>query len=175
MRRFVVILMVCGLALLAFSATANAGKQARPFKGYAVGQVTFTLGTADDPNSSPWFPPYGMWTNSYVIGNASHLGRSVLTARHPTPGGTEIADGTMKLVAANGDEVKITYTGYAPLPTPGVTDVFPVELDFTIVGGTGRFAAASGGGDMTAWVTFQGYDDFAWPATFNWSGCTIRY
>ena len=175
MKKFLVVLALCGLALLAFSATANAGKKARPFQGYMVGQVTFTLGTPEDPNDSPWFPPYGMWTNSDVAGHVSHLGASVLTARHPTPGGTDIAGGKMKLVAANGDKVWITYTGYALLPTPGVTDVFPVDLDFTIVGGTGRFAHASGGGDMTAWLKFLGYDVFAWPATFTWSGCTIRY
>ena len=174
MRRFVVILMVCALALLAFSATANAGHKARPFKGSAVGQVTFTPGTAEDPNDSPWNPPYGMWTNSYAVGTAAHLGACVLTARHPTPGGTDIAGGTMKIVAANGAEVWITYTGFAPLPTT-TTDVFPVDLDFTIVGGTGRFDSATGGGEMTVWVTFQGYDDFEWPATFEWSGCRIRY
>ncbi len=170
MKRFLVVVAVCGLAPLAFSATANAASKARPFKGHMVGQVTFAPTQPGEVNPSPW----GLWTNSYVVGNASHLGRSVLIARHPTPGGTDIEDGHMKLVAANGDEVWITYTGYAPLPGPD-TKVIVVEIDFTITGGTGRFAAASGGGDMTAYVQFLGYDVFAWPATFVWSGCTISY
>jgi hypothetical protein len=171
MKKFLVVLAVCGLVLMAFSATASAAKKSRPFQGYMVGQVTFTPTQPGEENPSPW----GLWTNSNVSGDVSHLGASVLTARHPTPGGTEIAGGKMKIVAANGNELWITYTGYAPLPTPGVTDVFPVDLDITITGGTGRFAAASGGGDMTAWVKFLGYDVFVWPATFVWSGCTIRY
>jgi len=79
----------------------------------------------------------------------------------------------MKLVAANGDEVRITYSGgYTP---PGPDGVIVVEVDFTITGGTGRFAAASGGGDMTAYVKFLGFDVFVWPATFVWSGGTIKY
>lgn len=173
MRRFVVFLVVLGLVVVAFSATASAAGKARPFKGYAVGQCTFTFGTPEDPNDSPW-GPYGMWTNTDVAGDVSHLGASVMTGRHPTPGETDIADGKMKLVAANGDEVWMTYTGYAP-PVDPATGLVVVEVDYTISGGTGRFAGASGGGEMTGYVTFLGFDVFAWPATFVWSGGTIVY
>lgn len=168
-----VLVLTLLVGLLVFTATASAGSKARPFRGCAVGQVTFTFGTPEDPNDSPW-GPYGMWTNTAVAGNVSHLGASLMTGRHPTPGGTDIAGGHMKLVAANGDELWMTYTGYAPLPGPS-TEVVVVNVCYTICGGTGRFVDASGGGEMTGYAQFLGYDVFAWPATFVWSGGTIVY
>lgn len=51
----------------------------------------------------------------------------------------------MTLVAANGDQVWIEYSGSAPSPGPD-KKVIVVDLDFTIVGGTGRFTDASGAG-----------------------------
>jgi len=173
MRRFVVFLVVLGLVFVAWSATASAAGKARPFQGYAVGQCTFTFGTPEDPNDSPW-GPYGMWTNTEVAGDVSHLGASVLTGRHPTPEATDIGDGNMKLVAANGDEVWMTYTGSAPPPSPE-TGMIVVSIDYTISGGTGRFAGASGGGQMTAHVQALGFEVFAWPATFTWRGGMIVY
>ena len=58
----------------------------------------------------------------------------------------------MTLVAAHGDRVWIEYTGNAPYPVVGVPSTIVVDVDFTIVGGTGRFTHASGGGDMTAHI-----------------------
>ena len=62
----------------------------------------------------------------------------------------------MKLIAANDDEIWMTYSGFAPYPEIGVPGTIVVDIDFTIVGGTGRFADASGGGKMTAHVQFPG-------------------
>ena len=81
----------------------------------------------------------------------------------------------MKLVAANGDEVWMTYSGYAPYPVIGVPSTIVVDVDFTIVGGTGRFADASGGGEMTGYVEFPGELTLGpWPASWIWKA-TIRY
>jgi len=79
----------------------------------------------------------------------------------------------MTLAAANGDEVSITYSGAAPFPGPG-TEVIVVEMDFEVVGGTGRFAGATGGGEMTGYIVFAGFDAPVWPASWVWEG-TIGY
>ena len=163
MRRFAVILVACGLVLLAFTATASAKTKALPFQGHVVGDVVFTL----DPGSTH---PTHMWTDSSAVGDVSHLGATVMTGRHPTPTGVDIGGGHMKLVAANGDEVWIDYTGYAPYPVPGVPSTIVVDVAFTIVGGTGRFINASGGGEMTGSAAFAGVFDLGpWPAHWDWN------
>jgi hypothetical protein len=168
MRRFLVILMVCALALLAFSATASAGSVTRPFKGSLSGEVVFT----PDP-ASPSLS--GLWTDSSAVGKVSHLGKTVMTSRHPTPMGTDISGGNMKLIAANDAEVWMTYSGFAPYPVIGVPGTIVVDLDFTIVGGTGRFADAQGGGKMTAYVGFPGELSLGpWPASWTWHA-RIKY
>jgi hypothetical protein len=169
MKRIMLIAVACALVLLVFSATASAKRVDRPFKGSVCGQVVFT----PDPASPS---PTGLWTDSSAVGCVSHLGRTVMSSRHPTPTGDTITGGNMKLVAANGDEVWITYSGYAPFPVLGVPSTIVVETDFTIVGGTGRFAHASGGGESTAYVEFPGELNLGpWPAYWTWRHATIRY
>jgi hypothetical protein len=99
-----------------------------------------------------------------------------MSTRHPTPVTDYINDGNMTMTAANGDEVFITYVGYSPFPVIGAPYTLVVDLDFTIIGGTGRFANASGGGDMTGYVEFPGMipDPGPWPAHFVWNAA-IRY
>src|SRR5665647_1972321 len=107
MRRFLVTLMVCALALTVFAAAASAKSVTRPFKGFVSGEVVFT----PDP-ASPSLT--GLWTDSSAAGNVSHLGLTAMTSRHPTPTGDTITGGNMKLVSASGAEVRIAYDGYAP-------------------------------------------------------------
>jgi hypothetical protein len=140
----------------------------RPFKGYLSGEVVFT----PDPASPS---PTGLWTDSSAVGKVSHLGKTVMASRHPTPTGTDIAGGNMKLTAANGDEVWMTYSGFAPYPVIGVPSTIVVDVEFTIVGGTGRFADASGGGEMTGRVEFPGELTLGpWPASWSWKA-KIKY
>ena len=168
MRRSLVIVMACALAFLAFSATASAASVNRPFKGDLSGEVVFTPDLA-----SP--SPTGLWTDSSAVGKVSHLGKTVMTSRHPTPTGTDITGGHMKLIAANGNEVWMTYSGFAPYPEIGVPGTIVVDTDFTIVGGTGRFGDASGGGKMTAYVEFPGAFSLGpWRASWTWKA-KIRY
>ncbi len=166
------IVMVCALVLVAFTATATAKAADRPFSGLVIGKVSFTPDGGLGPSPSPT----GLWTVSSAAGISRPLGGTVMMSHHPTPPGDNISDGLMTLVAANGDKVSIQYTGYAPFPIPGVTKVIVVDVDFTIVGGTGHFAHASGGGDMTAYIKFPGNftDPNPWPAVWYWQG-TIRY
>ena len=168
MKRIMLIAVACALVLLVFSATASAKRPDRPFKGCVSGQVVFT----PDPASPS---PTGLWTDSFAVGPVTHLGRTVMSSRHPTPTGDTITGGNMKLVAANGDEVWIAYSGYAPLPVIGVPSTIVVDVDFTIVGGSGRFAHASGGGEMTGYVEFPGELTLGpWPARWTWTAA-IRY
>ena len=170
MRRFVVSLVVVGLVVLAFTASASAAGKARPFQGYMIGTATFAPGTATDPS------PTGVWAMPYGVGDVSHLGASVMTAKHPAD--LTFSDGDMTLVAANGDKVFMEYCGGGPAPEY-VGQVYDVSIKFAIVGGTGRFTGASGGGDMTVTLTFMGFDlstgSVVWPEIVTWRGGTIVY
>jgi hypothetical protein len=97
----------------------------------------------------------------------------VMTAQHCTPLSDDFGPGTMTLTSARGDEVWITYSGSAPFPGEGVT-VYLGSLVFKIVGGTGRYADAVGGGSMIIEIVFQGFEDPTWPAWWTWNG-TIGY
>lgn len=169
MRRFVVFLVVLGLVFVAWSATASAATKARPFQGYVIGTCSFAPGDAADPS------PTGIWARPYGVGDVSHLGASVMTGKHPAD--LTFKDGEMKLVAANGDEVWMEYYGGGPAPEY-IGQVYDVWVKYTIVGGTGRFAGASGGGDMTVTLTFMGFSappwPLVWPEICRWSGA-IRY
>jgi hypothetical protein len=147
--------------VLSLGAPASAG-DARPFSGWASGEVQFVPAEA--------CPQFGMRTVVEVIeGNARHLGHVSLSSVHCSAIGP-IGPGTMTLVAANGDEVHLTYTGFAPPPAAD----FDVDVDATIVGGTGRFDGATGHAEMTGHVTFEGFQDPSWPITFEWTG-SISY
>jgi hypothetical protein len=75
-------------------------------------------------------------------GNASHLGRFTLDSRHVVNFDDLTGAGTAELTAANGDTLTTNLSGVAtPQETPGV--FFIVET-FTVTGGTGRFAGATG-------------------------------
>lgn len=57
-------------------------------------------------------------------------------------------DGRLTLTAANGDELFVTYQALSPLPDASGA-IHPAGT-FTIVGGTGRFAGATGDGTLSA-------------------------
>jgi hypothetical protein len=161
-------LIVCGLAVLAFSATAGAAVD-RPFKGYMVGEFFIT----PDPASPS---PLDLWSDMWAAGAVSHLGASVLTGRHPTPIGDDVTGGTHTLVAANGDEIWMTYSIQDMVsPVPGVPSVIGGAVDVVITGGTGRFAHASGTGQIIGAIQFPGeFNLEPWPGVWTWS-FRIRY
>jgi hypothetical protein len=75
-------------------------------------------------------------------GKASHLGRFAYTYEFVVDLSTGIGVGSAEFTTANGDSFSTTITALGvPSGTPGVNHV--VEKH-TIVGGTGRFAGASG-------------------------------
>jgi hypothetical protein len=118
-----------------------------------------------------------LMTTGVGTGTASHLGLTTMTSQHCTPRGNAITGGELTLIAANGDEVFLEYSGTSPVPDPDIPigTVFFAELDFLIVGGSGRFQDAEGEGTMTVRVVFGGFESFVWPGiSWTWDG-TIAY
>jgi hypothetical protein len=151
-------LMALGVA----AAAAGTGGTDRPFKGALTGFAT----VAPDPSC-----PIGLRTDSEGSGTASHLGRVSMTSSHCTPA-PDAFTGRMTIVAANGDELYMTYSGTSE-PLPPVGGVILAPSHNVIVGGTGRFADATGEADFTALVTFAGLG-VPLPITWTWDG-TISY
>jgi hypothetical protein len=65
--------------------------------------------------------------------------------------------------------VYIEYSGANSPPDPDTMTIVS-SATFIIVGGSGRFEGAQGGGMLTAYVLFEGFDDFEWPASWMWEG-----
>jgi hypothetical protein len=167
-------LAVSMLLVLALAIPASAGSAARPFKGSLSGEVSFVpVSLTQCPAGGVFWG--GLQTVSSATGVVSHLGSTAMTSRHCTPSGEAINGGQMTLTSDSGDEVAIEYSGSAPFPIPGVTEVIVVHIDFVVVDGTGRFEGATGGGVITAHVVFQGFEDPSWPATWVWDGAMIGY
>lgn len=148
-----------GLAL-ALAAPAVADPGTRPFSGRAAGDLQFV------PAAS--CPQFGTSTEvDRIPGKARHLGRMLLSSEH-CAGFGHLTGGTMTMVAANGDRVFIEYSVDAPT-VPSAA--FTVDVDGTIVDGTGRFEGASGHVDMTGSVVLPQFPSLA-PATvsFVWTG-----
>lgn len=160
------------LALLGGAGAASADAD-RPFHGRASGQLTFPIVDTD-------ICPGGMQTQTRADGRFQHLGRTVVYSEHCTPPGPEVTGGVMRLTAANGDELHLTYDA-VQLDGPDifggsvrVGESFPVVGTFTIDGGTGRFAEASGAGSLTARIVYEGLDDPSWAGSWAFTG-TVDY
>jgi hypothetical protein len=101
-----------------------------PFKGSLQALETYDV----------QFPT--LFVDGSGTGHATHLGRFTYTFEFVVDLLTGIGVGSAEFTAANGDSFSTEVTGLGvPAETPGVNHV--VE-EHTIVGGTGRFAGASG-------------------------------
>lgn len=126
----IVPLLVVALAGTALATPAKAEKKELPFKGTLQSVETFVVA-----------PPI-MSVTANGSGNATHLGQFAISYEVEVNLETLSGEGSAQLVAANGDILYANISGQAT-PT-GTTDVFNVVEEFTITGGTGRFANASG-------------------------------
>ena len=118
------------VAILGLTGPVPAGEQV-PFKGRFEGDVTVT----------PLAPPF-LSVLVDATGNATQLGRFTLDIPHVVNRADLSAIGTYEFTAANGDTVIAEFTGIAtPTDVPGV---LYIEETATIIGGTGRFAGATG-------------------------------
>lgn len=168
MRRIIGILAFV-IAMVGMSGPAMAGQGERPLRGTVTGDVVFVPveGCA----------PVGLQTQGTGSGIVTHLGRVELASRHCTPPGADITAGRMILTAANGDKLYLDYAGPCDVPSPdwvpGTTQ-FSCHNAFTVAGGTGRFADATGAGELHALVTFMGMEVPVWPVTWTFSA-RLRY
>jgi hypothetical protein len=91
---------------------------------------------------------YLIWSEG--PGRFNHMGRITFTNDHCTQVNDGRHDGVMTFVAPDGSSVVTTYTGYG-IPEE---EVYRFITDYTIVGGTGRFAGATGGGTSYARLAY---------------------
>ena len=152
---------VLGVAALLVMATAGPAMAARPpdhllpIKGSVLaldnGQI---FPTPDQPLDCPDWAEWQFFSRG--VGQVSHLGRAELDVVQCSmvvaPPGTIRSEGTTTLTAANGDMLILAHeldveTQYTNFPVP---DGWEGEGTWTVVGGTGRFALASGSGTVTA-------------------------
>ena len=133
-RKAVACLPVPALLLTTVLAGPAAGKNPVPFRG--------TVQTAEVLDFSGG--PTAVTSTGVGSGTAIHLGKFTVAWKvvidFTTPGG--VATGPGVFTAANGDQLFTTLAGVG-FPTDDPNVVFIVE-EQTIVGGTGRFAGASG-------------------------------
>jgi hypothetical protein len=135
------------LAMFAFVSTLA------PIPLHAGSQVPFRLTWAADITISPLAPPF-VAVAGLGAGRATHLG--AMTAQSITETvnletGAGLA--AYRFIAANGDEVLVTFVFVAVPSGPATYDVQGV---WQVTGGTGRFAGATGGGAYTGLVEFSG-------------------
>ncbi len=148
--------LLLALTVAALAATAESPETRvvpRVVYGAMEGRFTFT---------GPWEGP---WTAiGDVKGPLRHLGLAKMTTTHTSyPDGT-ISGGQFTIVAANGDELRGSYTASGGWISD--TQVLGTA-EFVIEGGTGRFAQATG--DITAGF-LETLDDPTWAsAKVNWT------
>jgi hypothetical protein len=120
---------------------------------------------------SEWWQFY---SDSHATGTVTHLGLAHIYTTHiPNLATGALEQGTFRLVAANGDEIRGTYEGAASYDAERA-DLVHGEATFTVSGGTGRFAGATG----TLHVTFaETLDDPSWAsAKVAWTlAGTVNY
>jgi hypothetical protein len=116
-------------AAMADEATAAKGGSDLPFRGSFEG-------TENDQVVPP-----NLLVNGTATGTATHLGRYEATFSVVVTLATSSSTGSITLVAANGDELAGTLTGQGTTIAPNVAHIIE---NVSIIGGTGRFAGATG-------------------------------
>jgi hypothetical protein len=114
----------------------NAGASELPFSG------SFRLQTSGSFNCPPTCPPTTLIVRGTVAGTATYLGRFSGSYEDLVDLATVSSTGTFTLTAANGDQLFTTTVGREDQFTP--PNISHVTVIATIVGGTGRFAGATG-------------------------------
>jgi len=123
----------------------------RDVRGTLDGRFDFTRMWGDE-----WWQFY---SDSHATGTMSHLGLAhVYTTHVPNFATGALEQGTFRIVAANGDEIRGTYEGAATYDALR-EDLVHGAATFVISGGTGRFDGATGAINATFLETL---DDPAW-------------
>jgi hypothetical protein len=177
MRRLALAVGFLGL----LSDVGTAGAQSVPMKGTVAGVATIEFGSITQDTSRNFIVP----VESTATGQLSQLGRVVLTERHTTEilaskgyTTTVVLDGEATVTAANGDQLFLSFFGKGVQTLNGFNDSFMYE----VVGGTGRFAGASGSGQILSsdkgvskpFVDGRGHWVETAPFVFDLSGVLIK-
>lgn len=124
------------LLLVGFAAPSSAAS-AVPIKGTVMG--------GGGPDVTAPGCEGAIWRfNGYGTGQMSHLGGVEYEFTHCTYPDLTADLGTFEFIAANGDELVMSYEG--AFEVVGAGEGFTGEGSWTATGGTGRFANASGSG-----------------------------
>ena len=160
-------IMIAGLILAVgvlapAGALGKAGGTDRPIKGTASGTTELDLGS--------------LTFTTDATGTTSHLGRTTThldAALTPTGADTFTIAGSGTVVAADGSELFVTFTGSGALDASGNPTG---DLVTTIIGGTGRFENASGTltGSFTQVLASMSATTATYSTHFSESG-TISY
>lgn len=147
MARFFRILIALTVLVLTSFAVPAAAVPDLPIKGTVMGEH----GPPD--YTKPDCPDWAEWRySSHGVGRMSRLGRVEYSLTQCTvPGDVNSSEGTITLVAANGDELYLEHTMLSVLVfgEPGPPLGFTFDGWWEAVGGTGRFAHAEGSGTLT--------------------------
>jgi hypothetical protein len=120
-----------------------------PFRGSYIGETTGAV------NCPPTCPPTLLTLSGSHTGEATHVGRFTATSVDLVNLASTASTGTFNFTAGNGDQLLTETTGSEDEFIP--PNISRVTLIATIVGGTGRFAAATG----TLTIRFTSTIDFA--------------
>ena len=123
-------LQMTALCLTAALAGPRAAEREVPFRGSVQAVETYDY----------QFP--ALFVDSSGSGNATHLGRFAATSEFEVDLLTLAGSGHARFVAANEDSVFTEVTGQAYLTED--PDFYSIVETYTITGGTGRFAGATG-------------------------------
>ncbi len=145
--------------LLGLAAPAAAADPSRPISGHDVGNIPIEY-------LNPLAPAHGCPVGSmfYVqgpsAGNLAHLGRVTGTYTHCASGdwntgaGWTTAPGSLKIVAANGDQLTLSYDMQFQIDMPSMATATGT-VDWVVSDGTGRFAHATGKGENAVYVVYN--------------------
>ena len=169
MRRFLAIIGLGALILSWFALPATA-TSARPFSGSVRGEGTFPWVGDECPAGGAFLG--NIQTRGDGTGHVTHLGRVTMTAIHCTPASTQLQGGHTTLVAANGDELYLTYAGIVDPFDPatmGPGSLIEGRTTMDVTGGTGRFEDADGKATQDFVATVAAGQE-PWPVTWVWYG-----
>jgi len=130
------------LLLTAAFVTSEAGEKTLPFRGKIEANEAFTI----------LVPPFNHFLiNGSGTGTATHLGRFTVTYEWDAELGV-VPSGSAEFIAANGDRLDTEMISISDTETADPLVHVLVET-YTITGGTGRFAEATGTFTMERFVS----------------------
>ena len=163
MRKFLVLVVLLMLVLTAVPAMASSHDTTQRFVAKAAGQSIFDFANPSD--CAAGFTTRGELTSRFPALTAESAHCYVPTG----PDGGITDGGEIIFRSSNGVEIWATYN-LAITAQETIGEPLYATGTFTIIGGTGRYENATGGGRMRVVITFEGFTDFSWATTATWLG-----